>query len=71
MVPNINEDNREAGLSFSNNKTVKYRDGRLAVQGAKLFNAMPKSIRNLKDILIDKFKKALDTHLTSPEVYTG
>ena len=37
--------------------------------GGKPFSAMQKSIQNLKNISIDKFKNALDTHLT--EVYTG
>ena len=77
MVPNISESIkttesprlcRMCALYFSNYKTEKYRDGILAVQGAKLFNLMPKSIRILKNISIDKFKNAL---WHSPEVYTG
>ena len=45
--------------------------------GAKPFNAMQKSIQNLKNISINKFKNALDTHLKSipdePQIpgYTG
>ena len=72
MVPNINSKikttenprlGRMCAMSFYSNKTAKYRDGTLAVQGAKLFNAMPKSIRNLTNISIDKFKNELDKHL--------
>ena len=49
----------------------------LAIQGAKLFNAMPKCIRNLKNVPVDKFKTALDKHLKTipdePQIrgYTG
>eukprot|EP00111_Clytia_hemisphaerica_P018187 TCONS_00053782-protein len=56
---------RMCTLSIPKNQTSKFRDSTLAVQGAKIFNAMPKSIRNLKNISVDKFKRALDTHLKS------
>ena len=38
----------------------RLRDSTLTIQGAKLFNAMQKNIRNLKNIPVDKFKNALD-----------
>ena len=53
------------------------RDSTLTIQGAKLFNAMQKNIRNLKNIPVDKFKNALDKHLQTipdePQIrgYTG
>ena len=55
----------------------RLRDSTLTIQGAKLFNAMPKNIRNLKNIPVDKFKNALDKHLQTipdePQIrgYTG
>ena len=87
IVPNVNGsiqtyENPRLGrlckLSFSKNQTSKFRDCTLAVQGAKLFNAMlPKNIRNLKNVSTEKFKNALDSHLKSipdePQIhgYTG
>ena len=68
---------RMCTLTIPKNQTSKFRDSTLAVQGAKLFNAMPKSIRNLKNVSIIKFKSALDNHLKSipdePQIhgYTG
>ena len=56
---------RMCTLTIPKNQTSKFRDSTLAVQGAKLFNAMPKSIRNLKNVSINKFKSALDNHLKS------
>ena len=37
----------------------------LAVQGPKLFNSLPKNIRNLKNCDIHDFKKMLDKYLSS------
>jgi len=68
---------RMCTLTIPKNQTSKFRDSTLAVQGAKLFNAMPKSIRNLKNVSINEFKSALDNHLKSipdePQIhgYTG
>ena len=41
-------------------KIATLREGSFAVRGPKLFNALPQSIRNLEDISVDAFKKALD-----------
>ena len=86
IVPNVNNSintkenprlGRMCSSSFSKKTTSKYRVSTLAVQGVKLFNAMPKSIRNLKNISIEKFKNALDSYLKSipdePQIhgYTG
>ena len=86
LVPNINGSikitenprlGRMCSLTLSKNQTSKLRDSTLAVQGAKLFNAMPRSIRNLKNISIEQFKTALDAHLKNipdePQIrgYTG
>ena len=37
----------------------------LSVNGPRLFNSMPKSIRNITDCSVDSFKAALDKHLAS------
>ena len=85
IVPNVNSSikayenrlGRLYHLSISKNQTSKLRDCTLSVQGAKLFNVMPKSIRNLKNTPTEKFKNALDTHLKlipdEPQIhgYTG
>ena len=72
LVPNVNggikfKDNPRLGrkcvLTYAAPKTSKLRHSTLSVQGAKLFNAMPKNIRNLKNMSVEKFKNALDTHL--------
>ena len=40
-------------------------EGSFCVQGTKLFNAIPKSIRNLSDVDVLTFKKKLDEFLSS------
>ena len=40
-------------------------DASLPVQGVKLFNSMPKQVRNITKVSVDKFKKALDHHLAT------
>ena len=74
LVPNINgkvkatqSDRRGRHCSIpSINNTGKldtiYRSS-VAVHGAKLFNAMPKHIRDATNIPIEKLKKLLDSHL--------
>ena len=37
----------------------------LSVNGPRLFNSMPKSIRNITGCTVDTFKAALDNHLAS------
>ena len=44
-------------------KTLKYREASLAFQGARLFNCLPKHIRDLRHVPLEKFKNALDTYL--------
>ena len=39
------------------------REGSFQIQGARIFNSLPKSIRNKTKINIDEFKLALDTYL--------
>ena len=62
---------------YTGPNNTKQRDRILTIQGATLFNAMPKNIRNLKNIPVDKFKNALDTYLKTvpdePQIrgYTG
>ena len=74
MVPNINNkvkavpsDRRGRHCSISSiNNTGKldtiYRSS-ITVHGAKLFNAMPRHIRDATNMPIDEFKKLLDAHL--------
>jgi len=49
-------------LSHLNVKTANIRESTPAYQGAKLFNVMPKAIKNLKNLSVQKFKSA-HTHL--------
>ena len=55
---------RSCVLPSLNGKTAKLREASLAYQGAKLFNALPKEIRELKQLPFDKFKTALDVFLS-------
>ncbi|MEM6738267.1 MAG: reverse transcriptase family protein, partial [Bacteroidota bacterium] len=86
IVPNINDSfkakehprlGRMCVTKYIGPNNSKLRDSTLAIQGAKLFNAMPKCIRNLKNVPVDKFKTALDKHLKTipdePQIrgYTG
>ena len=85
IVPNTNgiksKENPRLGrmctLTISNSKSSKIRESTLVAQGARLFNAMPKKIRNLKNISAEKFKSTLDAHLQTipdePQIhgYTG
>ena len=84
-VPNINgivgKENPRLGRSCDiivhNHKTAKFRNGTLTVQGSRLFNSLPKNIRNLKNVTVNKFKNALDSYLQKipdePQIhgYTG
>ena len=87
LVPNINssikskEHPRLGRLCISsvadNPKTSSLRNNTLLFKGVKLFNSLPKQIRELKNVTIEKFKKALDEHLRNipdePQIigYTG
>ena len=42
----------------------KAREASLKVKGARLFNLLPKEIRNLSGVSIDSFKSQLDSWLT-------
>ena len=46
-----------------NGKFHTIREGSLQIHGAKLFNALPKSVRNLTRTSVDEFKVALDKFL--------
>ena len=75
MVPNINNqitarDNDRRGrhcitptLKRSSEKICNLHQSSLPVHGIKLFNAMPKHIRDMTNVSIAKFKRALDAHL--------
>ena len=72
LVPNINDGikfkenprlGRMCALSIPNPKTLKIRESSLPFQGARLFNILPKTIRNIKNVPIEKFKTALDAYL--------
>ena len=86
LVPNVNDcfkhkDHPRLGRlcvsKYAGPNNSRLRDSTLNIQGAKLFNAMPKNIRNLKNIPVEKFKNALDKHLQTipdePQIrgYTG
>ena len=51
-------------LPSLNGKTAKLHEASLAYQGSKLFNALPKEIRELKQVPLDKFKTAPDAFLS-------
>ena len=42
----------------------KAREASLQVKGARLFNLVPKEIRNMSGISVDNFKSGLDAWLT-------
>ena len=44
-------------------KMRSLRDQSFQVNGAKLFNSLPSSIRNLKKVSVDDFKSKLDKYL--------
>ena len=46
-------------------KIVTIREGSFAIRGPRLFNALPKHLRNLSDISADSFKRALDKVLST------
>ena len=46
-----------------NGKLGKIREASLAVHGAKLFNVLPKPLRNMSGVKLDTFKSALDRYL--------
>ena len=63
LVPNINDgikykENPRLGqmctLSIPNPKTMKIRESLLTFQGTGLFNILPKTIRNMKNVPIEK-----------------
>ena len=82
LVPNINnkfqfKELPRLGRMCIRTHSSKLHDSTLVVQGAKLFNSMPKSIRDMKNVTVEKFKNSLDRHLSSipdePQIhgYTG
>ena len=46
-----------------NTKLAKSREASLSINGARLFNIMPKSVRNLTNVNLSTFKRALDRFL--------
>ena len=69
LVPNVNnkiqgKDHIRFGrMCVINHNTSTQREGSLTINGPKLFNSLPKHVRDLKGISIAKFKRALDSHL--------
>ena len=55
---------RSCNLPSLDGKVAKLREASLAYQGAKLFNALPKDVRKLKNVPLAKFKSALDAFLS-------
>ena len=52
-------------LSNSPTKVQTLLEGSFCINGGKLFNAIPKSIRNLTDVDVTTFKKKPDEFLSS------
>ena len=48
---------------IKNGKLAKFKHASLSVHDARLFNALPKSLRELADVKLDSFKHALDKYL--------
>ena len=74
LVPNINgkivsKDHIRLGRvcinKFSNSKSQKLRDGSVTIDGPRLFNSLPKRIRDLRGISLAKFKQSLDSYLAN------
>ena len=74
LVPNINDqikckENARRGRHCiiprlrGNGKTRSIHEASLSVHGSKLFNALPKQIRDTTNVSIAKFKRALDAYL--------
>ena len=87
LVPNINgkiisKENPRLGRfcclpQIPTQRISKFQEATLSYQGTRLFNSMPKHIRNMKNVTIGKFKRTLDLHLKTipdePQIkgYTG
>ena len=60
-------------LSTATARVKTLRDGSFMVSGPKLFNCLPRKIRDITGVSIDKFKQALDNELKKvpdePPVY--
>ena len=75
LVPNVNskiESVMHARLGRKCNVPIlkqgrlqKFRAASLAVHGANLFNALPKSVRGITGTKVDAFKRSLDNYLKS------
>ena len=76
MVPNINNKltvkiNARSGrlcaipAARGNNKFSKIYEASFPVHGAKLFNALPKHLRDMQNVPLEKFKRALDKYISS------
>ena len=73
LVPNVNnkiksKDHIRLGrmclFDYHRSDAQKFREGSFTVNGPRLFNSIPKSIRNLKGVPLSNFKRALDAYLT-------
>ena len=70
LVPNVNnkiqaKDHIRLGrLCIVHGRITSTKlDGSLTIDGPKLFNSLPKHVRDLKGVSLQKFKRALDLHL--------
>ena len=69
LVPNINNNihannNPRLGRKcITVSHTNKYKDSQVTGIGISLFNLIPKSIRELTNVSVEVFKKALDKYL--------
>ena len=77
MVPNLNQNRIRSTTTSRNGRSCivppiknnlpahlrAHREGSLSVNGALLFNKIPKEIRNLENVSLDNFKGKLDEFL--------
>ena len=67
VVEEMTSDRRDREVVIPQSKgsqiTQTIREISVQVNGAKIFNSLPKSIRNMKRLSIDEFKFSLDKYL--------
>ena len=72
IVPNcglevLNSERRGREISIpelkGSQRVKTLRENSFQVKGARIFNSLPKSLRNLKQISVDEFKFKLDKYL--------
>ena len=72
LVPNVNSKiqsrnhirlGRLCTTEHHNAKVRKVREGSFTISGPRLFNSLPKHVRNLRGTSVEKFKNTLDAYL--------